>query len=45
MQKHPHSHPDKVKLFNLMKDEIDRVQTTYAANGSVPVYGVLVEGL
>jgi hypothetical protein len=45
MQKHPQSHPDKVNLINLMKDELDRVQTRYVANGSVIVYGALVEGL
>lgn len=45
MQKHPQAHPDKVKLVNLMKDELDRAQTLYASNGSVIVYATLVEGL
>lgn len=45
MSKHPESHPDKVKLINLMKDELDRAHAKYTANGRFKVYGALVEGL
>lgn len=45
MAKHPQSHPDKVKLVNMMKDELDRAQNKYAINGNIKVFGVLIEGI
>lgn len=42
MAKHPFSHPDKVKLVNMMKDELDRAQNRFSVNGSIIVYGVKI---
>jgi hypothetical protein len=44
MLQNPGHNPDKIKLVNLMKDNLDRMQHIYSNNGAAPVLGVLVQG-